>query len=135
MMHSRLANIIRIETSALQENISSFFRDPRSDSSKDTRNAHGLFFIADHQIVFRKCSFFIVECDELGSCWQSFYDHFLACDFISIKSMEWLTKLMQNEIRDVNHVADRSQTDCLQLVFQPIRRFFYGNSGNCQSGI
>ena len=45
-----------------------------------------------------------------------------AGDLVSVEGMQWLTKLEEHEIGNVNHVVDRVETDCKQFLLEPFRR-------------
>ena len=48
---------------------------------------------------------------------------FLAVDFVGIKCMQRLSDFVLNKIRNINNIVYRIQSNCPELVFQPVGRF------------
>jgi hypothetical protein len=69
------------------------------------------------------------------SCARFFTRTFATSNLICIKSMQWLTCFMQDEIGNVYDIINGSKTNRLQPFLQPCRAFGYGNAGNAYAGI
>ena len=49
----------------------------------------------------------------------------VALYLVGIEGVKRLSALMEDEVRDINDVVNRTQTYSEQTVLEPIRRFFY----------
>jgi len=61
--------------------------------------------------------------------------HCVTGDGRSVKSMQWLTGLMEDEVGDVNNVVDGIEPDCPEPGLQPCRRRTNLNAAHCQAGV
>src|ERR1700753_1628958 len=102
-----------IEPRALEKDILRIRRDPAVQPAEDPGHRHRFFGIANHEIFRRKLPLLFVERDEAGSLGQTFYDDLPSFDGIQIESMKRLPQLVQNEIGDIDDIADASDTDRL----------------------
>ncbi len=135
MITGRFSDGFRVEVGTFEENVFRVFRNTRIQSAEHTGNAHGLFFIADHQVVARQFPLFSVEGNEFCSGRFLFDDHLPSRDFVGIKKVQRVSGFVKDVVADVHKVVDGSQPDGQQTVFQPFGRLFYFDTRKRQAGI
>ena len=124
MTTTRLADGDRVEVSRLQEDVLGVFGHTAFESAKDTGNTHCLFFVGNHQIAAVHLTLYAIEGNEFLSLASIANMDLVALDLVCIEGVKRLSALMEHEVRDIDDVVNRTQTDSEQAVLEPIRRFF-----------
>ena len=112
----------RIEIGALDEHAGGGFRHARVYPAENTGYAHRAVLVGDNDILRGKLSFRLVQSDEPLAFHGPSHDNLPAADLISVKSMERLPELPEDEIGHIYHIVDRTQANGKQPLPQPFGR-------------
>ena len=117
-----LADRARVEICALEEYIDGGLCNTGVNASEHACDAHRALRIGNDHIIGVKISLHPVESHDLLALTCPADNDLAAGDLVSVEGMQWLTKLEEHEIGNVNHVVDRVETDCKQFLLEPFRR-------------
>ena len=117
-----------MESGGFQEYVLGLFRHAGIEAAEYTGDTHRFFHIANHQVAVGQCAFHAIERHKLGAFRCRAYHDFITFDLIGIERVQRLSYAMQDVVRDIHHVINRTQADHLQTVLQPFRTFLYGHA-------
>src|SRR5208337_223247 len=111
------------ELCALEEKIHGSRGDLGLGAAHDACERDRTFPIGDHEILGGKLACLSIERHESlpGMSAAHFHDPSPECR--EIESMEGLPELVQDEVRHIDHIADRAHTDRLEPAPQPVGRW------------
>ena len=124
-----------IEASRLEEDVRRGRCHARIESTKYATDTHRFLGVADHQIVGCECAFYAVERRERRACRHGANLNPAASDLRRVKGVQRLTKLVQDVIRHVHHVVDRSKANGRQSTAQPLGALADGHAADRQAGV
>lgn len=125
----RLADPDRIEIGAFDKDVGRRLRDARIEPAEHAGYAHRLAGVADHQVVGRKFALDPVQRRERGSFGAGPHDDAAALDFRRVERVQGLSRFVQNEVGDVDHVVFRIHSDRAQPSLEPFGRGSHLHAG------
>ena len=103
-----LAHPGRMKISAFEEYIFRSFRRTGIQSAEYSGNTHSLFPVANHQVAFAQFAFHTVQSDKESAFGHSLYNHLAAFNLVGIEAMKRLTERMNDVVRNVHHIVNRT---------------------------
>src|SRR5579872_4646633 len=107
MAEGCLADDGRIEPGTFQKDIPGGSADPGMKSAEDAAHGNSAIRITDHQVLCGQFSLLPIQGHESGSFRQVPNDDLPAFDGVQVKSMKGLSQFMQDEIGNIDDIADR----------------------------
>ena len=130
-----LAHPGRMKISAFKEYIFRSFRRTGIQSAEYSGNTHSLFPVANHQVAFAQFAFHTVQSNKGSTFGHGLYYHLAAFNLVGIEAMKRLAERMNDVVRNVHHIVNRTEADDTELVLQPFRALLYGYAFYGYSGI
>ena len=104
-------------------------------STEDSGNAHGIFGIADAQVVFTQDMILTVESHEMSTFGLRTHYDAVSLHHVGIEAVHWLSVGQHDIIGNVHDVIDRTKPHDAQFFLHPFRTFLHVAIGNAHAGI
>ena len=121
MTAGTLTNPCRMEVGTLKHHILRGLVGTTTLSAKHAGNTHRILGIADSQVAIREFMLHTIECLERCAIRHRLHHNLMTLHHICIEAMQGLTIGHHDIIGDIHDIVDRTQTDCCQLILQPVR--------------
>ena len=124
-----------MEIGALKHNVLCGVVGAAALASEDACYAHGVFGVADAQVVLAKGVLLAVEGHKLGAFGLCADHDLVAFHHVGVEAMHGLAVGHHYVVGDVDNVVDGAQTDDVELVLQPLGAFLHLAACNAQAGV
>ena len=116
-----LTNRYRVEICALDKDIGSCLANARIKSAIYTCKAHRTLCRADHKVGSREFTLNTIKSNKLCTLLAVAHHNLATLNLRSIKGVQWLTKLKEYEVGNIDKVVLWVDTRSAQVVLHPIR--------------